>query len=148
MRSINDLTPYLSVSQRMAICSGATGEEGAFFKKKIHEIALQVETMPAIYAQEGMGDAAKAHLHYFLGGSDWYITERNVCDQQVEAFGFVILNGDLDNAEMGYLSLKEILQYGAELDLDWVPTSLRDVKEKHGLEVEPKPAEVKRRRMR
>ena len=104
--------------------------------------------MPAIYAQEGMGDAAKAHLHYFLGGSDWYITERNVCDQQVEAFGFVILNGDLDNAEMGYLSLKEILQYGAELDLHWVPTSLRDVKEKHGLEVEPKPTEVKRRRMR
>lgn len=94
--------------------------------------------MPAIYAQDGMGDTATAHLHYFLGGSDWYITERDVCDQHVQAFGFAILNGDLDNAELGYVSLEEIIQYGAELDLHWVPASLREVKEKHGMQVESK----------
>lgn len=45
------------------------------------------------------------HMHFFLGGSDWYVTE---FDGRDLFFGFVILNQDHDNSEWGYFSLSEL----------------------------------------
>jgi hypothetical protein len=54
-------------------------------------------------------DGKKVHalsLHYFIGGCDWYIVE---WDRRDSFFGYAILNGDYDNSEWGYISVKEIL---------------------------------------
>lgn len=41
------------------------------------EIAQIIETMPSSYETDGQGMAAIAHLHYFGGPGDWYITEKD-----------------------------------------------------------------------
>ena len=67
---------------------------------------------------------AVVHLHYFLGGSDWYITEKDVDGGVQQAFGYVVLNGDEDSSELGYLSIEEITRHGAELNLHFQPCTL------------------------
>lgn len=45
------------------------------------------------------------HLHFFIGGCDWYICEY---DSHDTFFGFCILNDDYQNAEWGYVSFSEM----------------------------------------
>jgi hypothetical protein len=45
------------------------------------------------------------HLHFFIGGCDWYITE---FDGENLFFGFAILNNDYEMAEWGYVSFEEL----------------------------------------
>ena len=44
-------------------------------------------------------------LHFFAGGSDWYITE---WDRREQFFGYVILNDDVQMSEWGYISTAEL----------------------------------------
>lgn len=45
------------------------------------------------------------HLHFFIGGCDWYIAEY---DQRDIFFGFAILHDDKINAEWGYIPFGEL----------------------------------------
>jgi Protein of unknown function (DUF2958) len=58
------------------------------------------------------------HLHFFLGGCDWYVAE---FDGEDTFFGFVVLNDDLEMAEWGYISFGEIKAidvYGLQVEYD------------------------------
>lgn len=60
------------------------------------------------------------HLHFFILGSDWYVVEYDGDDL---FWGFVILNGDPQNAEWGYISFTEmkeikISSVGIEIDCE------------------------------
>ena len=90
---------------------------------------------PPLYAQDGKGLDAIVHAHYFIGGCDWLVTEYDP-DEEI-AFGWACLNGDRQNSELGYTSLRELeeirvplrveiqgrgVQIGEQLverDLDW-----------------------------
>lgn len=122
------LNHFVGRSQMSCIRSLSAGEEGRFFLDKLAELNLLVGTMPKTYETDGQGMNAVAYLHYFRGGSDWYITERDCETEQEQAFGFVVLNGWIDDAELGYISIVELLQYGVELDLFWEPKTLAEIK--------------------
>lgn len=128
------LKNFIGRSQLSAMGSGAMGEEGQFFNDKFIEVADTINKMPSTYHTDGQGDKAIAYLHYFKGGSDWYITEKDKGDgaqgAQEQAFGYAILNGDKQNAESGYVSIKELITAGVELDLYWNPKSLAEIKGK------------------
>ena len=88
--------------------------------------------MPVTYETEEVGDKI-AHLHYFTSSSDWYIIELDKGDAddedsriQHQAFGYAILNGDLEMSEYGYMSIEEIKQY-AELDLHFAPKPMSQI---------------------
>jgi hypothetical protein len=76
-------------------------------------------TIPRLYATEHLPLQDKViHLHFFIGGCDWYIAE---FDGEDLFFGFAILNNDYTNAEWGYISfseLKDINIRGVEIDYD------------------------------
>jgi hypothetical protein len=62
--------------------------------------------IPRLYETEGVEAKDKLiYLHFFVGGSDWYIAE---FDGEDTFFGFVCLNGWTDCAEWGYISFKEL----------------------------------------
>jgi hypothetical protein len=62
--------------------------------------------IPKLYATECVEAKDKLiHLHFFVGGSDWYIAE---FDGDDTFFGFACLNGWKDCAEWGYISFKEL----------------------------------------
>lgn len=128
---------FIGGSQHKAVLSGMRGEEKQFFYDKMAELAKVAREMPKTYGQDGKGDEAIAYLHYFTGGSDWYITEKDSneevangphMDANSQAFGFAILNGDIQNAESGYINIGELVRHNAELDFHWKPKTLAEIK--------------------
>ncbi len=62
--------------------------------------------IPRLYETEHIALELKMiHLHFFIGGCDWYIAE---FDGEDIFFGFVILNSDYQNSEWGYISFREL----------------------------------------
>ena len=81
--------------------------------------------IPKLYETEDIQLQDKMiHLHFFIGGCDWYIAEY---DGEDLFWGFAILNGDLQNAEWGYISFSELkdikidgwLEIDCEIELTW-----------------------------
>ena len=77
--------------------------------------------VPDLYETEGTPLRDKViHLHFFIGGCDWYAAE--VDGKGDICFGFAILNNDRDNAEWGYFSIRELdgikIGPGFEIDCD------------------------------
>ena len=107
-------------------------------------LASRIAKMPGTYETDGQGRAAIAHLRYFLpsagslGGEHsrrgvsagsspaWYITERDKSaddgDGNAQAFGLADLFAD--GGELGYISIPELLENGAHLDLSFTPKPL------------------------
>jgi hypothetical protein len=87
--------------------------------------------LPAIGSTDGPTTKDKmVKVHLFLGGCDWYLTEYDPEDDL--AFGFACLNGDLQNAEWGYVSIEELrgLKFGfmeIDFDLHWQPRPAGEV---------------------
>lgn len=129
------LRPFLSRPQFATLLdlTSATAEEHPHFRQTCIAYAERIANMPATYGQDGKGDDATVYLHYFVGGSDWYITEKDMDGGVDQAFGFAILNGDTECAELGYISIRELAGVRVELDLHFEPTTLREIKRKHGI---------------
>lgn len=131
MRVVAALTairPFMAQSQLSALGDALRGEEKEFFMLRMISLSQQLEAMPKTYETDGQGDAAIVQLHYFSGSSDWYITERDVNAGQRQAFGYVVLDGYDDFAELGYVSIAELIQHGVELDLHFEPRALAEIK--------------------
>jgi hypothetical protein len=120
------LRHFIGMRQLLVIVDACHGEERQFFYNKLAELAHITRTMPKVYEQDGLGDRAVAYLHYFTGSCDWYITERDTSDEQHQAFGWADLGC---GGELGYISIAELLEAGAELDLHFAPRSLAQIKE-------------------
>lgn len=128
--AVPTVRPFLSRVQLAVMSEAARGEEGPFFLQKFIDLAEQIATMPKTYEQDGKGDQATAHLHYFVGGCDWFITEKDMDGGIQQAYGYAIINGDDEMAECGYISIEEITRCGAELDLHFTPCTLAEIKAK------------------
>jgi hypothetical protein len=126
-----DILSFTGNAQRRAISAGLRGEERDYFMGIVKQINATVATMPKTYEQDGKGDQAIAYLHYFTGGCDWYITERDMEDEQHQAFGLADLFRD--GGELGYISIVELLQHGAELDFHFTPKTLAELKAERGV---------------
>ncbi|MBU2541713.1 MAG: DUF2958 domain-containing protein [Candidatus Omnitrophica bacterium] len=90
-----------------------------------------LEQIPAFYSTESTPLKDKIiHAHFFIGGCDWYATEYDPKDELF--FGFAILNNDLEMAEWGYFSLKELSDLKVSFlevdrDLHWNPTKAQNI---------------------
>lgn len=122
--ALKKLRGFVGWRQAAVIVNFCGGEEGQFFLNKLVELAEIVETMPVTYETNGQGDQAIAQLHYFTTGADWYITERDCETQQLQAFGLADLGY---GGELGYISIVELLECGAELDFHWTQKKLSEI---------------------
>jgi hypothetical protein len=80
----------------------------------------ELRKIPRLYETEDTPLKDKLiYLHFFIGGSDWYIAEY---DGEDLFFGYAILNGDEEMAEWGYVSFRELRELkihpGFEVDCD------------------------------
>ena len=131
-----ELQHFIGKNQLSAIKSACKGEEGEYFMQKIRSLITQIETMPKTYETDGHGDEAIAALHYFNGGSDWYIIERDAGSPddviqgiQQQAFGLVRLNGY--ETEICYISIQELIENNVEIDLYYTPKTIKAIKAKY-----------------
>lgn len=93
----------------------------------------RLDQIPRFYETEDVPLAEMLiHLHFFLGGCDWYIAEY---DGEDIFWGYAILNNDYQNAEWGYISFQELkdlkLDIGCEVDCEkamfWEPKKASEV---------------------
>jgi hypothetical protein len=126
IESVRTVKDFVSDSQLEAMGDGVRGEEGEFFKTLFVKLAETITNMPVTYKTDGQGDEAIVHLHYFRGNMDWYITEKDMGDEQIQAFGLADLG--MGFPELGYISIQELVDNGIELDLYWTPKTLGEVK--------------------
>lgn len=86
--------------------------------------------VPRLYATERIPLKEKViHLHFFIGGCDWYVAEYDGDDL---FFGYAVLDDDFHNAEWGYFTLSELRDiniHGLEIDRDlyWKPTQAKEI---------------------
>lgn len=127
--ALTKLQGFIGRSQLRALGECCKGEEKQFSFDKLVDLAALVESMPQTHGQSGKGDEAIVYLHYFHGGCDWFITEKDMASEQHQAFGWADL-GDPSCAELGYISIVELMSLNVELDLYWTPITLKQMKEK------------------
>lgn len=127
--AMRKLKGFIGKSQLEFVRSAMKGEEGEWFMDKMIEIAKIIEDMPKTKETDGQGDNAVVHLHYFKGGCDWHITEKDMEKEQHQAFGLANIGY---GGELGYISIVEVIQHGVELDFHWKPKALGDVRGKQG----------------
>ena len=133
------LGKFIGSNQLHAMVKGCNGEEGEYFIAKLEEYEQRINTMPHTYQQDGLGDNAIAYLHYFTGGCDWYITEKDVGDPsdtdtgtQYQAFGLANLGY---GGELGYISINDLVEDQVDFDLHFKPTTIGALKNKRSKEV-------------
>jgi hypothetical protein len=91
----------------------------------------ELAKLPPFYSTERVPIKEKVlHMHFFIGGCDWYAAEYDETESMF--FGFACLNGDLEMAEWGYFSLDELSELKVkwlevDRDLHFPPTKAKDV---------------------
>lgn len=102
-----------------------TQQNSIFSKSLVERLEKELTEIP----KEPQGESIKkstVYAHYFYGGSDWYITD--IIPKDKLMFGYVILNGDTQMAEAGYISIDEIVNNGRiELDFYFTKDTLEDI---------------------
>lgn len=124
------LTQFINPNQLKTMVGLCDGEEAGHFLTKLSEFAELIKNMPKTYEQDGKGDEAIVTLHYFRGGMDWFITEKDMEAEQIQAFGYCDLG--MGFPELGYVSIVELLENNVELDIYFTPKTLREVKAERG----------------
>lgn len=124
VEALRVLQPFLSRAQFLTLRDCCRGEEKAWFIGRALQLASLIDAMPRTYDTDGRPEKV-ASLHYFRGGCDWYIIELDrgapddtPADFQRQAFGLASLGYA---PELGYISIPELLEAGAELDLHFEP---------------------------
>lgn len=112
------LKPFMPYKQAEILkYNMARSEERETFADIILNMAKRVKNMPKTYETDGQGTDALAQLHYFVGGYDAYIVEKDASEEQYQAFGWATFGYGF---EAGYISIDELLSV-AELDLHFTP---------------------------
>ncbi|OAI00875.1 hypothetical protein A1353_18875 [Methylomonas methanica] len=127
-RAATTIAPFISQEQAIAIANGMQGEDKNHFLQLAVDLADRVDSMPSTYEPDGKGDNATVYLHYFIGDSDWFITEKDENGGVDQAFGYAVLNGNDQFAELGDISIRELTYRGVELDLYFRPRPLAEIK--------------------
>lgn len=129
---------FMPASQRFSFLEALEGEEADFFIDNLWELAKSIRGIPVTYNTEDIETADKVlHLHYFKGGVDAWIVERDVGDTpeqdglgpQLQAFGKItVMGGGWRDAEWGYISIQELIENGVELDFYWEAKTVKEMK--------------------
>lgn len=124
------LVHFICLNQRTVLNELLGGEECDWYATKLVTLATYIDSIPRTYDTDNVPTPDKMlHLHYFTPGSDTWIIELDLSaptsgGQHHQAFGMRAFTGD--HGEIGYISIPEMLDNHAELDLHFEPRKLRN----------------------
>jgi len=133
---------FMPVHQQKVLVEMKTEEHWKTFEN----LEAQIKQLPKLYATEKVKNKI-VHLHYFYGGSDWFINEGSFDGDDYLFYGYVVLNGDTQNSEYGYITRDELVDSSkVELDFFWETKTITEAfREKYPElvrgEEKPKPKE-------
>jgi len=96
------------------------------FVDVVENLKKVISKLPKTYETDNIKSPEKvAMLHYFYGNLDWYVVERDMEDEQLQAYGYVDLGG---GGEWGYINVQELVNSPkVELDLYFEPTQFKNL---------------------
>mgnify|MGYP000099992046 CR=1 FL=1 len=116
---------YFLPKTQLEILQDTDAEEGRYFQIKLQEITNTINTMPKTHETDGQGDRSISYLHYFHACGGTWITEKDIHIDPDQAFGYINIG---IGGELGYISIKERIHIGFELDLYCTPTAIKAIK--------------------
>ena len=129
---------FMGRTQRQALLESLRGEEAEGIADLVINVAARIEGTPVTYNTEDVKSEDKVlHLHYYKGGIDAWIVERDVGDEssgdgkgvQRQAYGKItVFNDGFNGAEWGYVSIEDLIKNGVSLDLYWTPRTCKEMK--------------------
>ncbi len=124
-QKLKKIKPFLP-KQQYSVISSDVDESEYEFKDVVNRLFKAISTMPEVYdpTEKDKDEDTIAYLHYFQGGSDWFITKKASDENQRLAFGYAVLNADLEMAELGYISIEELKGLNINLDFHFEPATL------------------------
>ncbi|AXG68202.1 hypothetical protein KORDIASMS9_00392 [Kordia sp. SMS9] len=129
------LVPY---NQKKALVQMDNSE----FDKIITKVEKQLEEIPKKSQGESI-EKSSVHAHYYHGNTDWYIVD--IVEENNLLFGYIILNGNTQDAEAGYFSIDELTEERnarigfIELDFHFKKDTLENILYKRYPKAYPKP---------
>lgn len=119
---LNNCKKIIPVNQYQSALELMQGEEGNFYKQKlkdISDISKKITTDNELVNEDGTHNVG---FHYFIGNTDIYISQLY---PDGTAFGYTILNGDVEMAEWGYQNIEEIINSKQNIEIDYyVPNGM------------------------
>lgn len=128
------LSQFMPNDERLAIKQNMRSEEGDHFAQMVINLHQRITDMPHTYQTEAIATPDKiVHLHYFGGSVDAWIVEKDMGDgtdtMQLQAYGKCTLFGEgFEDAEWGYINIRELIDNGIELDMYWTPKPVKECK--------------------
>ena len=117
------LEKFVPPLELKTLLEGTRGEEKQYFSELIKDLTETIKSVPPIGANEELGLSAPVKLHYFGGANDWWISELDKDDGI--AFGYACINGWTDSAELGYVSIPELLEIRYPVEVEIANTGKR-----------------------
>lgn len=146
IKNTRKLKGWIGEQQMSCLKDGARGEEKEFFYETANRLVATIAAMPKTYETDKSSKDAVIHLHYFKGGADWWILEKDKGSPddtpeqfQSQAFGQACLGQGYGDGELGYISIAELIQNNVELDFHWKPITLKELLAKRNPEESPAP---------
>jgi len=108
----------------------------------IAKVEKQLEELPKKSQGESI-EKSIVHAHYYHGNTDWFITD--ISQQNNQFFGYIVLNGNTQDAEAGFFSIDELTQERnykigfIELDFHFKKDTLENILYKKYPKFYPKP---------
>lgn len=109
---------------QLSMLKDKNNEESKYLETVLNALSDTINSMPKTYEQDGLGEDAVAYIHYFTGNCDWYITEKDIEDEQLQAYGYANIG---NGYEAGYISIIELLASNVEIDLHFAPSKIKDL---------------------
>lgn len=125
LRRVMSKTKYLQdvmpPMQQQALFEMENSEEREFFVEKILELDDILASSTKQQDKPLMDSMVK--MHFFYGDTDWFILDYQ--PKSKTFFGYVILNGDVEMSEAGYISIADLHSVKrVEMDFYWNETTL------------------------
>ena len=98
------------------------------FSNNVERQQSTFEEMPTACKGAVVNNNTTVHLHYFLGNMDWFITHKSTNKHNVGCMHGYICYESGHHVTSYTISISSILKAGAELDLEWEPMPLWEVK--------------------
>ena len=134
---LDKIRHFLPGIQARIVRQGLRGEESRGFIEILTNLKKIIDKMPATYETQKVSKQDKiCQLHYFRGGMDFYIVEKDKGDPrdsgadkgaQFQAYGFSNIGYGF---EMGYVSIQELKENNIELDFHFEPCKFSELKNK------------------
>lgn len=134
MPDLEYLGKFIPAMELAALREHLKGEESKFFVEMLDDLEKKIRKMPGLHDKDAKGLDVPVVLHYFLGGSDWWIAKLD--PGEMIGLGFARLGGMEDCAEIGEVYIPEIMDlhhgpFQVELDLYWNGKTLQEIMKEH-----------------